>query len=282
MCARYWTFNDSSPARNLVNMLIQDAGSDPIDLAIVLGSGWSHFADCGQLIAEYNYSDWPCFPTDIVAGHAGSLRLIHYLDWRILCFAGRFHCYQGLSAFQASLPIRIASALDCPRILLTCAAGGVNPAYQPGDFMWLDDHVNLLGDNPLKGLKEDIFVDLSHLYHEMLFDPLQVSMKDKGVVLHRGILAAMLGPSYETPAEIRMLASLGVDVVSMSVAHEAIMARYLKMDVAGLSLVANQAAGLAETNLSHADVLAQAELSRAQVHVLIEQLILVWKMTSSN
>lgn len=277
MCDSCSAFKPHSAERELVEALVRDAASAPIDLAIVLGSGWSHIADSGQLIAEYNYSDWACFPADPVAGHAGRLRLIQHLDRRILCFAGRFHCYQGLSAFEASLPVRIASALACPRVLLTCAAGGIHPEFEPGDFMWLSDHINLLGDNPLKGLPGDVFVDLGHLYHQGCFEPLRAGMQGPGNVLHRGVLAAMAGPSYETPAEVRMLAGLGADVVSMSMVHEAIMARFLRMEVAGLALITNHAAGLAAGRLDHRDVLARGDSSRCQARQLVDQIVSLWK-----
>jgi purine-nucleoside phosphorylase len=280
VCVKFWAFEKNSPAFDLIDSIDRASGSEPIDLAIVLGSGWSHIADSGDCLAEYEYSDWSCFPTDIVAGHAGRLRLIRHQDRQILCFAGRFHCYQGLSAFEASLPIRIASALGCPRVLLTCAAGGINPGIEPGDFMWLADHVNLLGDNPLKGLQGDIFVDLSQLYAQERYDTLLARLKKTGVVLHRGVLAAMPGPSYETPAEIRMLAAIGADVVSMSMVHEAIMARYLEMEVVGLALIANPAAGLTSTALDHLDVLAMAESSRTRVRMLVDQLISILEMDS--
>ena len=278
MCVRSWPFEKNSPALELIDSINRAADSEPIDLAIVLGSGWSHFAESGQCIAEFDYSDWSCFPAETVAGHAGFLRLIRHQNLRVLCFAGRFHCYQGLNAFQASLPIRIASALGCPRVLLTCAVGGINPGYRPGDFMWLADHVNLLGENPLNGLPGDIFVDLSYLYAQQHYEALQAQMQEAGLVLHRGVLAAMPGPSYETPAEIRMLAAFGADVVSMSMAHEAIMARYLRMEVVGLALITNPAAGLAATPLDHLDVLATAESSRTRARKLLDRLLSIWEM----
>lgn len=277
MCDSCLTFKPRSVECALVETIDRDAASAPIDLTMVLGSGWSHIAESGQLIAEYKYSDWPCFPADLVTGHVGRLRLIQHLDRRILCFAGRFHCYQGLSAFEASLPVRIASALACPRVLLTCAAGGLHPEFEPGDFMWLSDHINLLGDNPLKGLPGDVFVDLGHLYHQGCFESLRACMQGAGKVLHRGVLAAMAGPSYETPAEVRMLAGLGADVVSMSMVHEAIMARFLQMEVAGLALITNHAAGLAAGRLDHCDVLARGEASRHQARQLVDQLVSLWK-----
>lgn len=280
MCARYWAFDAGSQVPELLDALSGKVGTEPFDLAVILGSGWSHLADAGQLRAEFNYADWPCFPRRLAAGHAGRLVVVEMQGWRILFFAGRFHCYQGLNAFEAALPVRIASALGCQRILLTCAVGGINPGILPGDFVWVTDHLNLLGDNPLKWLSEDAFEDLCHLYDRELFKPLHAHAAADSISLHQGVLAAMPGPCYETPAEIRMLSMLGADVVSMSVVHEAIMARHLGLDVAALSLVANRAAGLAATPLRHDDVLDRAGASRQQARSLFEMLIAVWRESS--
>jgi len=274
--ARRWVFDPESRVTELLNVVIKEAGSRPFDLAVILGSGWSHLADAGLLQAEFPYADWPCFPDRRVSGHDGRLTIIELHGHRILCFAGRFHCYQGLNAFEASLPVRIASALECSRILLTCAVGGINLDFQPGDFVWVSDHINLLGDNPLRGLSEEAFLDLSHLYNLSLFDWLQVHAGRNGIPLHSGVLAAMPGPCYETPAEVRMLSLLGADIVSMSMVHEAIMARYLGLEIAGLSLVANRAAGQSQKPLCHEDVLGQAHLSRKHASFLFEAIAAAW------
>lgn len=276
MCARPWAFDSASRVHDLLSAVIADAGAGPFDLAVILGSGWSHLAEVGRLRAEFPYVDWPCFPGRCVSGHDGRLAAIELHGHRLLCFAGRFHCYQGLNAFEASLPVRIASALGCSRILLTCAVGGINLDFQPGDFVWISDHINLLGDNPLRWLPEEAFVDLSRLYDLSMFEGLRGYAVKSGIPLHSGVLAAMPGPSYETPAEVRMLSSMGVDVVSMSMAHEAIMARYLGLEVAGLSLVANRAAGQSEQPLCHDDVLGQAHMSQSNASSLFKTLAAAW------
>lgn len=276
MCAKSWTFEPETPAARLQQAVAAATGGVPIDLAVILGSGWSHLIDAGQKVAEFPYRDWPCFPQKLVAGHAGRLALVDLNGRRLLCFAGRSHCYQGLSAFDASLPVRLAAALGCSRLLLTCAAGGVNPAYSPGDFAWVSDHINLLGDNPLRGLTGDVFVDLSSLYNQSLYNAISTSLEVHDISLHTGVLAAMPGPSYETPAEVRMLTGLGVDLVSMSMAHEAIMARYLGCDLVGLGLIANPAAGLADAPLQHTDVLACAQSAEAKAFTLLERLVAAW------
>jgi len=249
-----WGFKPGDPAEQFVKEIRRQTQIDNFDLAVVLGSGWNEAAQIGDVLGVFEYSDWPCFPAGQIAGHGGQLIAVQNSSSKILFFSGRFHCYQGLSAFQAAFPVRLAATLGCPRILLTCATGGVNRNYQPGDFMLVDDHINLLGDNPLRGLAGDTFVDLAGMYQQDVYDNL-LSCDTGFIKLHRGVLAAMPGPSYETPAEIRFLERAGVDVVSMSTVPEAIMARYIGMQVAAVAFVANYAAGLGPVPVSHKDVL---------------------------
>jgi purine-nucleoside phosphorylase len=244
---------------------------------VILGSGWGGVSESGELIAEFSYADHEdLFPLTI-EGHPGQLRIIKLNRWYLAVFAGRFHCYQGLSAFEASLPVRLASALGCRRLLLTCATGGINETYEPGDFMYVSDHLNLLGDNPLKGLSESPFVDLTHLYNQEFSATLSRYSAGQHINLHTGVLAAMSGPSYETPAEIRMLAMLGADVVSMSMVHEAIMACYLDLEVVGLALVANPAAGLSDEAISHEDVLACGSSASYNSQLLFSKIVELWQ-----
>lgn len=251
------------------------------DLAVVLGSGWSEAVQLGETLGVFNYCDWSCFPAGQIAGHDGKLIAVRYSSCNILFFSGRFHCYQGLSAFQAAFPVRLASSLGCSRLLLTCATGAVNRAFQPGDFMLVDDHVNLIGDNPLRGLPGNTFIDMSGVYQKQVYDHLQMLVSGS-IVLHRGVLAAMPGPSYETPAEIRLLQSAGVDVVSMSTVPEAIMARYLGMRVTAVAFVANCAAGVGSVALSHQEVL---ECSANHAHLfppLVRLFVQAWQESKSS
>ena len=276
MCAASLPCDAGEDFRELQRALAADVGNAPFDLAVILGSGWSHLVRTGEVVAEYPYGAWPCLPNGLVAGHPGRIAVISSQGWRILCFAGRFHCYQGLSAFRAAVPVRLAAALGCSKILLTCAAGGIHPDFRTGDFVWVTDHINLLGDNPLRGQQEEPFVDLSQVYAYAPFEPLREDAAKVDITLHTGVLAALAGPSYETPAEIRMLERLGADLVSMSMVHEAIMAVYLGMEVAGLSFIANRAAGLAGKPLCHDEVLASAEASRDGAAWLFNTLLHLW------
>ncbi len=276
MSRKSWVFEPESIADRLVQTILSGSHGGDFDLAVVLGSGWGEVATLGKLSQEYNYCDWSCFPAGQIVGQEGRLLVVEIASWRILFFVGRFHCYQGLSAYQAAFPARLASALGCPRLLLTCAAGGINRSYLPGDFMLVEDHLNLLGDNPLRALSGDTFIDLSQLYHHSLYDRLMNNSGEFKSKVHRGVLAALSGPSYETPAEIRMLANMGADVVSMSTVPEAIMGRFLNMDVAAMAFISNPAAGLGPL-LSHADVLVCGEQNTQSSVELISQLIATWQ-----
>jgi purine-nucleoside phosphorylase len=274
-----WEFEQGEAACLLVDAVRRQTGVAAFDLAVILGSGWQAAAGLGEPLAVFNYGDWPCFPAGQIEGHGGQLIAARYRAWNVLFFSGRFHCYQGLDAFQVALPVRLAAALACQRVLLTCATGGINRAFTPGDFMLVDDHINLLGDNPLRGLAGNTFVDLSDLYDKNLYERLD-ACRIEGLTLHRGVLAAMPGPSYETPAEISLLHTAGADVVSMSTVPEAIMARFLGMRVAAVAFVANHAAGQTAEKLSHLDVLACSAQHVAQFPLLVKLVVDKWQPLS--
>jgi len=274
--AKSWAFEESPAADQLLRAIRQAAGSEPFDLAIVLGSGWGDAVDETCCLAEFAYRDWSWFPVGQIAGHAGRLQVLSWQGRRILAFQGRWHCYQGLGAYATTAPVRLAARLETPRVVLTCAAGGINPAFAPGEFMLVSDHLNLLGENPLQGL-DAAFVDLSTLYQTSGFEPLAAIARAHRSHLHRGVLAAMPGPSYETPAEIVMLERLGADAVAMSTIPEAIMARRLGQEVVALALIANPAAGRAAGPIDHAEVLECGGRAAAVTRELLATLINHWQ-----
>ena len=243
---------------------------------MILGSGWDKSLKDARCLAEISYADHPFFPAGVIAGHAGLLRILDWHGWRILAFHGRWHCYQGLSAFETTSPVRLAASLGVSRMVLTCATGGINPVFAPGDFMLVTDHLNFLGDNPLRH-SSPRFIDLSTLYRTDFFNELKAIAGGQGVALHQGVLAAMPGPSYETPAEIVMLERLGADAVSMSTIPEAIMARSLGMEVVALALIANLAAGRASGAIEHADVLACGNRSAEAASSMLAGLVTCWQ-----
>lgn len=266
-------------AGDIVRSLTGNAG---FDLAVVLGSGLGALADQIETAVSVPFPNLPSFPPATVPGHAGSLVAGVLEGLRVLLFKGRYHIYEGYDARQVTTSIRLAHFLGCGRLLLTNAVGGINAEYRAGDFMYIADHINLLGDNPLRGETENPFIDLSCLYDQSLFPSLLEYALNRGIGLHQGVLAALPGPSYETPAEIRMLQRLGADAVSMSTVPEAIMGKYLGMEVVGLSFVSNAAAGLAAAPLSHVEVLEAGRRGSEHFSSLVRRLMLEWQEKSNR
>lgn len=246
------------------------------DLAIILGSGYASALPSFNIQVSCPYRALSGFPDAGVAGHQGFLHSGDLAGRSLLVFQGRYHFYEGYSAWQVSAPVRLAAGLGCRKILLTNAAGGISERLSPGDFMLVTDHINLTGQNPLIGRPEGQFIDLSNLYANSFFAELQIRLQQKGIVLREGVLAWLTGPSYETPAEIRALEVLGCDAVSMSTIPEAIVARSLGLEVAACSFISNKAAGKSREVLSHEDVLAVAGRASASMPPLFEELLLLW------
>ena len=261
----------------LVESVRSRIGSEPITLAIVLGSGLGGLATQLEAPISFPYSDFPGFPNlQQVAGHQGRLIVGRLDGQRVMRFQGRYHVYQGLTARQAALPAQVTKALGVPRLLLTNAVGGINPNYHAGDFIYVADHLNFLGDNPLRGETVNPFIDLCRLYRQAYYPRLAEFAVANRIRLHRGVLAAMTGPSYETAAEIRALALLGADAVTMSTIPEAILGHYLGLEVVALSFVANAAAGQSSTVLEHQDVLAAGAAGGKAFALLVRHLAALW------
>jgi len=254
----------------------QRFGEQPYDLAVILGSGLGHGLEIAAVVDSIEFSELRGAPAAMIPGHAGRLVQLQAGERHVLAFQGRFHCYQGISARQAAYPARLAAALNIPRLLITSAVGGISPGFGAGSFVYLSDHINLLGDNPLKGEVPPRFIDLCGLYRQDLFSELEQVAELSGIVLHRGVLAALQGPSYETPAEIQMLRRLGADIVSMSMVPEAIMAGASGMQVVGLTLVTNLAAGIGSSVLDHQHVLTAGQSAAGQFRTLFETLLVNW------
>lgn len=246
------------------------------EIALILGSGFSSLSEELSESCSVDYVELPGFPATGVAGHSGKLWYGQLYGRSVLIFQGRYHYYEGYSAYQVTAQIRLAKELGCRRLLLTNAAGGIAEQLSPGDFMLITDHLNLVGESPLRGITPAPFVDLCNLYRQEFYPQLSLSLRDAEVNLQRGTLAWLSGPSYETPSEIRMLKTLGADAVSMSTIPEAIMAHTLDLDVVGISLIANAAAGISSATLSHEDVLAQGRSAALKFPTLVSQLFSSW------
>ena len=231
-------------------------------LAIVLGSGFHHVLSELRVEAEIAYARLPGFPPTGVSGHAGQLFIGHLGDTPVMVLSGRAHYYEGHPMTLVTFAVRVLAAYGIRDLLLTNAAGGVNRSFRPGDFMVLTDHVNLMGVNPLRGAPVPglpRFVDLTCTYDPGLRRLLRRAGQACRLKLRGGTYLAVSGPSYETPAEIRAFARLGVDAVGMSTVPEAIVARQCGLKVAAVSCITNLAAGRSRQALSHAEVLETAE-----------------------
>jgi len=249
----------------------------PPAVGVILGSGLGGFAELLRLAVVIPYSEIPGFPQVRVAGHAGRL-VVGELPSEaggvmVAAMQGRVHAYEGWPASEVAFPARVLCGLGVKALLVTNAAGGVDPSFAPGDLVRITDHLNLSGTNPLLGGNEDRlgprFPDLSDAYDPRLGGLLEEAARSAGVALRHGVYAGMLGPSYETPAEIRMLRALGADLVGMSTVHEVIAARHQGVAVAGLSVVTNPAAGLSATRLTHDEVQVTATRARARVEAVL-------------
>ncbi len=227
-------------------------------VGVVLGSGLGAFAERLTNSTVIPYRSIPHFPVSSVAGHAGELVLGKLEGVYCAVMSGRVHYYEGYDIQQVTFPTRVLCALGVRSLLVTNAAGAVNPSYEPGDFMVINDHINLTGQNPLRGVNDERlgprFPDMSSAYPLKARRALHEAAREVGFSLHEGVYAGLAGPSYETPAEIRMLQTLGADAVGMSTVAEVIVALHGGLNVAGLSVITNRAAGLGQASLSHEDV----------------------------
>ena len=235
-------------------------------IGIISGSGW----DLTGLLnrrAEIPYQEIPGFPSATVEGHKGIAILGDYKGKDVVILQGRVHYYEGYEMDEVTFPVEVLSEIGVKNIIITNAAGGIRPYLKPGDFMVITDHINLMGMNPLRGLSYregyTVFVDMSQAYDRELVNRILELAANNGITIHCGVLAAVAGPSYETPVEIHMLRILGADAVCMSTIPEVIMCRYLGMKVLGISVITNHGAGLSTSPLRHEDVVRTVE-SRSQ------------------
>ena len=242
--------------------------------AMILGSGWNHALSAFTPTATCSYAEIPGLGATKVAGHSGELVLFEHLGKHFLAFSGRRHYYEGVGWEAPLLPVELTRRLGIPHLLITNAAGGINPAFRPGDFMMLTDHLKLCGVNPLIGPQVEgwgpRFPDLSEVYARPLREQLRAAAQDAGVALQEGVYVFTTGPTYETPAEIRTYAQLGADAAGMSTVPEAIVAHAAGLRVAALSCITNMAAGILNQPLSHAEVLEESTRAQPQMRALVK------------
>ena len=235
-------------------------------IGVVLGSGLGAFADSLEDAVALPYAEIPHFPTSTVVGHGGALVVGRSRGVPVAAMKGRVHFYEGYRLEDVVFPVRVLGRLGIGTLVLTNAAGAINPSFAPGDLMVIEDHLNLLG-NPLLGPNEDAlgprFPDMSEAYDRPLRKVAEEACRAASIRCHRGVYVALPGPSYETPAEIRMFRTLGADAVGMSTVPEVIAARHMGIRVAGLSCLTNMAAGVTDRKLDHREVLETGERVKA-------------------
>src|ERR1700736_1209152 len=246
-------------------------------IGLVLGSGLGAFADSLTDSTRVPYADIPTFPRSTAIGHAGQMVLGNAGNIPVAAMQGRAHLYEGYSAQEVTFPIRVFGRMEIRAVILTNAAGGINLGYSQGALVLIRDHINLQGSNPLVGPNDDRFgvrfPDMSQAYAR---DYRQIAREEAGklrIPLHEGVYAGLLGPSYETPAEIEYLRRIGADLVGMSTVAEVIAARHLDIKVLAISCVTNMAAGILDQTLSHAEVLETAQRVRGQFEALLKAVL---------
>ena len=261
-------------ARRIVERLqLKDAPQ----CALVLGSGWGAFTDGIRANATLDYAEVPFLGESRTPGHAGQLMITEFDGFSVMIFRGRRHWYEGAGWEPVLFPIRMAHAAEVTRVVLTNAAGGIREDLEPGALVLIEDHINMMGVNPLMdrdpGKPEIAFPDQSCVYDVELRNAAARAAAAEDITLRRGVYAAVSGPTYETPAEVRAIATLGADMVGMSTVPEAMWANALGMRVAGLSCVTNPAAGRTPAPLAHEDVMQAGENARPRMAALLRALI---------
>lgn len=257
----------AATARAAATELARLTGVAGHDIAIILGSGWIPAADLlGEPDSDIDVTDLPGFIAPVVAGHAGRVRSVQVGNHRVLVFLGRTHLYEGHGVEAVAHRVRVAAAAGCRIMVVTNAAGGLNPAWTPGTPVLVSDHINLTAQSPLMGAA---FIDMTNVYSSRLRQLCQ----EIDPSLAEGVYVQVSGPQYETPAEIRMIAAIGGDLVGMSTVLEAITAREAGLELLGISLVTNTAAGITGEPLNHEEVLTTGQAAATRMGTLLYEVI---------
>jgi purine-nucleoside phosphorylase len=243
------------------------------EIAITLGSGLGGLTEKMNVFSEISYRQIDSFPVSTVAGHDGKFLFGELAGRKVVVMSGRVHYYEGYDMSDVVMPVRLMGLLGAKKVLLTNAAGGINLSFKPGDLMMITDHISTFVRSPLIGRNvEELgnrFPDMSHVYHEELQDKLRESARKTGVDLREGVYVQLTGPNYETPAEIRMLRTLGGDAAGMSTVVEAIAANHMGLQVAGISCITNMAAGILDQPLDHKEVQKTADMTKDKFERLV-------------
>lgn len=268
---------DLLPALTVARDVIADTIEVRPRIALILGSGLGALADTLESATVISYDEIPHWPVSTVEGHAGRLVVGNLADVPVAVMQGRVHLYEGYAPWEVVFPTRVLALLGCESLVVTNAAGAIDPDFGAADLMLIRDHLNLQGSNPCTGPNLSSlgprFFDMSRAYDPVYQDLARGCASDLGIVLREGVYAGLLGPSYETPAEIRMLRRLGADAVGMSTVPEVLAAAHTGMRVAGISCLTNMAAGVLDEPLDHEEVMVTAERVRDDLIALLRSLV---------
>lgn len=267
------SYND---AINKAAAYLKEKGMDMPEIGLILGSGLGELANEATDSVAIPYEDIPEFPVSTVEGHAGQLVYGTLGGKKVIAMQGRFHYYEGYSLKEVTFPVRVMKSMGVSSVIVTNAAGGVNETFTPGDLMIITDHINLTGDNPLLGPNDNSqgprFTDMSQPYDKAYQTLIEESAKENNITIQKGVYMGLTGPTYETPAEVRMIRTLGGDAVGMSTVPEVIVARHAGLRVAGISCITNYAAGMQET-LNHDEVVEVTTRVRDSFKSLVKTVI---------
>ena len=248
------------------------------EVALILGSGLGDYADGIQIEATVSYTEIEGFPTSTVAGHKGRFVFGYVKEVPVVIMQGRVHYYEGYPMSDVVLPTRLMGMMGAKKLLLTNAAGGVNPAYRPGDFMMITDHIATGIPSPLIGPNIDElgsrFPDMSEVYSRRLQEVIRQASDTCGIPIQEGVYVQFTGPNYETPAEVRMASIWGGDAVGMSTACEAMAARHMGLEICGISCITNMAAGISKEELNHKEVQETADRVAKAFKELVTEIVI--------
>src|SRR5882757_532055 len=268
--------NQFANAESAAKFLLSQSPLRP-KIGLVLGSGLGGFADDLAEATRIPYANIPFFPCSTAVGHVGQMVIGNAAGVSVAAMQGRVHLYEGYSAKEVSFPMRVFDCMNVRAVILTNAAGGINLKYKQGALVVLTDHINLQGQNPLVGPNDERcgprFPDMTHTYSSSYRETALKAAERLGKTLYQGVYAAMLGPSYETPAEIRYLRTIGADLVGMSTVPEVITARHMGMQVLAISCVTNMAAGILDQPISHDEVLETGERVKGDFVALLRAVL---------
>ncbi|MFD1360615.1 purine-nucleoside phosphorylase [Lentibacillus salinarum] len=246
-------------------------------LGLILGSGLGVLADEIEDLVTFAYKDIPHFPESTVAGHKGQLVAGELEGKQVIAMQGRFHYYEGYSMQQVTFPVRVMKELGAESIIVTNAAGGINRSFEPGNLMLITDHINHMGDNPLLGPNDESlgerFPDMSQVYDKTYLHHARDCAAKLGLTVQEGVYVGNPGPTYETPAEIKMLRTLGGDAVGMSTVPEVIVSGHAGLRVLGISCISNMAAGILDQPLTHQEVIETTEQVREDFLRFVKEII---------